>query len=435
VDHLEDAHLTDPSPGWFGAWRHGGLRRHALVLVSAAWLIVGCGISRPGTRGEGDVAGAAIEDFTSVAIALGPEEVVFRWRTDRCEDLDVPDVGARAARWRGEIVLVSGNSPHNYFSYGPDFDRLKRSCTPVLTSPDDWSADSFRNQWWITSVYAEDGDTIHALMHNEYHDPLATNCKPGNTRPGNPCWYNTITYAVSRDGGRSFRAPPSPDHLVAPPPRQWDPTWGDQGSRGRSAPPPYGYFEPSNIIRGPDGAFYSAFFAIVEPGRGTPGTCLMRTSDVSAPSSWRLWDGQGFNIMAANPYFSPGAPACAFLSHRELAGLHGGLTYNTYLRRYMLVGNSTVIMANGAPVCGIFYSLSKDLITWSTRQLIKPGPLPWCRGGYFHVGDMYPSIIDHADTSVNFENAGQRPHLYFTRSNAGLDRDLLRIPLRIRKIR
>jgi hypothetical protein len=408
-----------------------------LLLAFAAWLIAGCSIRRPATRGEADGMRTALDDFTSVTIALGAEEMVFRWKTDRCEDLDVPDVYARAVRRRGEIVLVSGNAPRNYFSYGPDFNRLKRSCRPALISPDDWTADSFRNQWWIAAVYSDDGDTIHALVHNEYHDPVATNCKPGDTLPGNPCWYNALTYAVSLDGGRSFRAPPSPDHLVAPPPEKWDPTRGDQRSGGPSAPPPYGYFEPSNIIRGPDGAFYSAFFAIVQSGREAQnGTCIMRASDVSAPSSWRLWDGQGFNIVASNPYISPGAPACAILSPQELDGFRGSsLTYNTYLRRYMLVGIGMVSIANGARVCGIFYSLSKDLITWSTRQLIKPGPLPWCRGRYRYDGDMYPSIIDHADTSVSFENAGETPHLYFTRMNAGLDRDLLRIPLTISKSR
>ncbi|PYM90307.1 MAG: hypothetical protein DME04_23175 [Candidatus Rokuibacteriota bacterium] len=409
--------------------------RDALLLAVAAWLIAGCSIT---TREPADDTSAALDDFTSVKIALGAEEIVFRWKTDRCEDVDIPDVMARAVRRRGEIVLFSGTAPRNYYSYGPDFDRLKRSCAPALISPDEWTADSFRNHWWITSVYSDDGDTIHALVHNEYHDPVAANCKPADTSSRNRCWYNAIIYAVSHDGGRSFDAPPPPDHLVAAPPQKWDPTAGHQG-RGRpsTAPPIHGYLEPSNIIRGPDGAFYSAFFAAVQLGtEARGGTCLMRASDVSVPSSWRLWDGQGFNIVASNPYVSPEAPPCAFLSPEALGGLRGSLTYNTYLRRYMLVGISEVRPAGGTRVCGIFYSLSQDLITWSTRQLMKPGPLPWCPGRYRQRADWFPSIIDHEDTSVTFENAGQTPHLYFTRWNAELfDRDLLRIPLKIRKSR
>ena len=151
MDHLEDAHLTSPS-----GCQYGARMRHALLLAFAAWLIAGCGIRRPATLGETDRTGVVGDNFISVSIALGSEEIVFRWRTDRCEDLDVPDVPARAVRRRGEIILVSGNAPRNYFSYGPDFDRLKRSCTPVLTSPDDWTAESYRNHWWISSVSQPD---------------------------------------------------------------------------------------------------------------------------------------------------------------------------------------------------------------------------------------------------------------------------------------
>jgi len=42
---------------------------------------------------------------------------------------------------------------------------------------------------------------------------------------------------------------------------------------------------------------------------------------------------------------------------------------------------------------------------------------------------QYPSIIDHADNTTNFERPGRTPHLYYTRHNGGLDRDLVRVPL------
>jgi hypothetical protein len=39
-------------------------------------------------------------------------------------------------------------------------------------------------------------------------------------------------------------------------------------------------------------------------------------------------------------------------------------------------------------------------------------------------------LIDHADTTVNFETMGRTPHLYYTRLNdKGLDRDLVRAQL------
>jgi len=45
---------------------------------------------------------------------------------------------------------------------------------------------------------------------------------------------------------------------------------------------------------------------------------------------------------------------------------------------------------------------------------------------------IFPTFIDHADTSVNFENIGRTPHLYYVRINvAPLDRDVVRVPLTI----
>ena len=42
-----------------------------------------------------------------------------------------------------------------------------------------------------------------------------------------------------------------------------------------------------------------------------------------------------------------------------------------------------------------------------------------------------PSIVDHADSTTNFERPGRTPYLYYTRHNGGywLDRDLVRVPL------
>ena len=43
---------------------------------------------------------------------------------------------------------------------------------------------------------------------------------------------------------------------------------------------------------------------------------------------------------------------------------------------------------------------------------------------------LYPSVVDHANTTINFEKAGRTAYLYYTRFNdGGLDRDLIRAPL------
>jgi hypothetical protein len=48
---------------------------------------------------------------------------------------------------------------------------------------------------------------------------------------------------------------------------------------------------------------------------------------------------------------------------------------------------------------------------------------------------MYSSIIDHEDTTINFERTGRNAYLYYTRLNdGGLDRDIVRVPITFTRI-
>lgn len=370
----------------------------------------------------------------TVETQTGAAQTVMDYRRDSCpgqNGLDLPDVQARAFRRPdGVLALVSGNAPVNFFMTGPSFDQLRRNCSPVLVSGDNHQGHTFDNQEWITSVYRV-GDTVHALVHNEYHDPVASNCKPGITDPSNPCWYNAVTQAVSNDGGRTFQQAAAPNHVAAALPIPWS------AVALRGAPPPYGYFSASNIVRRSDGFFYSMFMAIRSPSDSAQGTCLMRTNNLADPASWRAWDGTGFALPMRSPYTAQGAPAptglaaCTFIDPRNLAALHGSLTFNTYLDSYIAVG-AGAYSSGGATVCGSYFSLSVDLLNWTTPQLLLPGKLPYppCNTGNTADGSLiYHSLIDHSDTSVNFENTARTPHLYYVRWNTGLDRDMLRVPV------
>lgn len=379
-----------------------------------------------------------------ILIELGEEEIVFDYERDRCADLDLPDVYAHAIRTAGGIVLASGNAPDNYFMFGPDFNSLERGCEPVLRSGDRWEVEAFDHQEWITSLFSDDGGaTIHALVHTEYHDPFAPNCKPGVTDPSNPCWYNFVSYAVSRDGGRSFTQPDTPEHLVAMLPFQWNAAAVPRGS-----PPPHGYFEPSNIVRH-DGFYYSILFAITSStDAGRRGSTVMRTHDLSDPGSWRLWDGEEFSIPLVNPYpLEPEDPSSllpAFVSRPVIRDLRGSLTWNSSLGQFMLIG-AGVHPVEGVETCGFFLSRSSDLINWSHPQLIRSTVLGWppcdrpspeqaARG---IRQEAYPSIIDHNAPDVNFTQVGSTAFLYFMQNmdnfspgGWGLRRDLVRIPIR-----
>lgn len=366
------------------------------------------------------------------SVAVGPREVVFDWTTDRCEDLDLPDGPTRVVRAEdSSLVLFSGNAPRYFASRGADFRHLKRDCVaPALTSADNLTPQSYENWEWLWSLY-RDGSTWHALIHNEFHDTFGALCKVGDPSPANPCWYNSITYAVSTDGGHTFTKPLAPAHVVAAAPNVW------------TAPTPstpldgYYYFEgyraPSNIVKGPDDYYYSLMDLTPVKGIADFRICVMRTRALGDPSSWRAWDGTGFNLQMSSPYGTGASATPCTALHWPIGD--SSVTYNTYLGRFILVNESNMLIG-GQRTCGFFYALSADLIHWSQPQLVAEARIPWCDadpqkpGVLEPVFVLYSSLIDHADTTANFEKTGQTPYLYYTRFNdGGLDRDLVRVPL------
>lgn len=379
----------------------------------------------PGGNPPGNPPGALVPPWVDHTVVLAATTTVFDAPRDGCAGLDLPDVPARAFRRPGtnQIVVVAGNAPVNFLSEGVSFDALVRNCTvPALVSVDDPTAPTFANQEWLHSPYVQ-GTVVHALVHNEYHDPVPAGCKPGFTDTSNPCWYNAITYARSTDGGRRFTADPAPSRVAVAPTLVWQPPTPSNRSTQ-----PYGAFSPSNIVRGSGGWYYVMFFVIHDPA--TPalrGACLMRTQSLGDASSWRAWDGAAFTVRMGSPYVSGAATprGCALVGRDSIGGASGSLTWNSYLQRWMVIGAEAV-----GNTCGFWYALSADLITWSKLRLLKSqpvgyGPCPAGPGGS-NFG-AYPSIIDHADTTANFERAGATPYLYWMQAVTGnLDRKLMR---------
>ena len=265
-------------------------------------------------------------------VSLGPQEVVFQYNRDACMEGDYADGGARAVRLNDDsILLIAGDDPFNFADVGPDFWSLKRRCAPTLVSVDSPTASTFQNREWIDSLY-NDGTTIHALVHNEFHDPVAPTCKPGDSTDGNPCQYTSVTYAASTDDGHTFVMPATPQTVVAPPPGQWIPP--AQGV----TPFIWGYQEPTNIVHGSDGYYYARFGAYPPPGQPYFGRmCVMRTQTLSNPSSWRAWDGTAFELQMTDPYTGSAAVLCADTSTGGTSP-YESLTLNTYLNMYMALG-------------------------------------------------------------------------------------------------
>jgi hypothetical protein len=291
--------------------------------------------------------------------ATGPAQVVFDWTASRCEDLDIPDLPARAFRSAdGQAQLIAAHFVNRRF-IGQDLDHVTHDCSVVLGSDFNPDPAAFDDHEWIAAPYTTDGTTVYALVHDEYQ---------GWEHPGqcatstydDKCWYNAITLAVSTDGGRSYADHPSP-RLVASVPYRY--VSGDG---------PTGVFTPSNIVRNPeDGFFYS--LAYVNLRQTYIGNCLIRTKNLADPGSWRAWSsGTTFGTTFVDPYGPNDAPAehlCAPVLRSQPGDLQpNSLTYSTEARQWLLVGQA---------LGGAYFSLSSDLIHWAAPKLFFPAQVTW----------------------------------------------------------
>lgn len=236
------------------------------------------------------------------------------------------------------------------------------------------------------------------------------------------CTLIAITFAQSNDGGKTYTHATAPNHLVANLPNLYRPDWGLVA-----------LWQPSNIIKNPKDGYYYVLaqtdYRPVSGFGGRQGTCVMRTKTLDDPTSWRAWDGKGFEMRFINPYketsVDPEKHTCQFVSWNEIQGLTYNLTYNSFFEKFVAMGVGT--SARG--VSGFYYSLSDDLVRWTPKQLLMQADLAntvnW-KPPFL----AYPSLVDPSDTSRNFEVTGASPYMYYTRINAmspTLDFDLLRV--------
>jgi hypothetical protein len=223
------------------------------------------------------------------------------------------------------------------------------------------------------------------------------------------CWWNALVGLSSRDGGTTFQRPASGSLVAAP--------RGPYDSSGRK---PVGYFSPSNIISREGGLFT---FLFAEPHGTQPrGPCLLRR-DASGPgASWRAWNGRSFSAD-----LSTGAEACV-----PIAGI--GATITSVARLSDQDGFAALIAAaRGVDTVrrGVYIAYSDDLFRWSTPQLLFEAPIMFNYGCDDNVAYGYPSLLDAASLSRNFETVGADAWLYLTRFSVvacklGRERDLVR---------
>lgn len=357
----------------------------------------------------------------------GSEEIVFDWTTDRCEDEHIPDIAPRAYRSAdGQAQMTIGHYV-TYRMIGPDLNNLVSDCTqPQLRSDFDPDPAAFNDSEWIGGTYTTDGETVYAVVHNEYRGDTHGAARPGQCETGERlrCLDTSFTLAVSTDGGATFSdAAPAPDHLIATLPYPYD----DDGV-------PSGIRQPSNIVEGPDGYLY-LFGNISDQPNERQWVCAMRTRDIADPASWEYWDGNRFSGSWGDPYREDLAAEdkCAPLADEPLSGsLNESVIFDESIGRFVSVGVS-FDPAGGAPNWAVYYSTSVDLERWSTRQLLLEVPINNTvddpNNDTVHA---YPALIDPDSTSMNFGTSDGEFYLYMSRFNFGgnsLDRDLLRWPV------
>ena len=342
---------------------------------------------------------------------LGPVEIVYDYSASKCNVIDIPDAPTRVFRDASGNLNLMASHFTSWRMTGSNFNSLSKDCASVMTSDLDSDPSKFNNKEWISSTYTEDGLTVHALIHDEY-----VPC--GNW---NNCWYNGITYSSSSDGGQTYTHTTAPSNLVAASPYQ---------SPYPTVHTPFGIFGGSNIIK-KDGYYYVLVHLEAHLLQDW-GTGVIRTNNLSDPTSWRGWDGTDYTVSFVNPYtatgYNPADKVLAPVSRDRIAKMCNSLTYNTYFGKYMVTDYSNAIV-NGVMTYGFFYSLSDDLINWSSPRLILQTNSTWAAGG-----SLYASIIDHNDVTRNFERPGQSCYLYYTKWNSGTyDRDLVRVPVTFNK--
>jgi hypothetical protein len=354
----------------------------------------------------------------------GEPQVVFRWQSDKCAPDDFADSPARAFRTAdGRVRLIASHMEARAMA-GPDLDHLRHDCRVLFAGRHDDDPGAYDDRAWILSPYTLDGRTVFALVHNEFHANLRPTLCPSHDYQR--CWFNAVTFAVSRDGGTTFASPPRPDHLVMALPYRYP---GEIGSRA-------GYFNPSNIVA-LDGFYYALVYAASYRDQ-RQGLCLIRTDHLEDPRSWRGWDGERFSVRFVDPYHETLEGGDAARAHVCAPVAPGRLTNSVSLVRHQPSGTFIATMTASRPGTGtgIYASLSRDLIAWSEPVLVRAVPIfqgVTCND-VFSVG--YPALLDPASTTRNFETVGAQGWLFMTRYNlhncrVGSDRDLVRVPVAI----
>ena len=280
-------------------------------------------------------------------------------------------------------AITSGGAISHLFS--------PNACVPSYTSVFSNDVNSFEwGEWLYGTFFNAATKKMYSTMYNEFYGPNGYTTHQG--------WYSADGLAISTNFGKTFfKIAPAPAHVIARPTFLFRP--GDTNRQ-------IGYGGVTSIVLSPKDNYFYAFTGFTAADYSFSANCLMRTNNLDDPTSWRVWNGSGFNGAFFPPNQAPGYDATTNIQI-PLGPLYLG--WNQYFQRFIAVGwfgNSWG------------FTLSDNLIDWSPGVAIITPPANNLTFGYPSLVD--PSMLQNTSDSRAASNnySGQTPYLAYVQNDS-----------------
>jgi hypothetical protein len=402
--------------------------------IPSAW----ADASKTGGVSRGSPSSGQLQpQLTPVLRVSGSPQKVFQWATARCADTMIPDAPARAFRPSPGKVELFATSSENWSLVGPSLDKLKPQCKSAFIGGEKPQEDAFDDRAWIEAVYKIDSSSVIAVISDEwdaYRHPrnmgvAQKNCNTAQYQ--RYCMFYSINYALSSDNGASFSyKSPGRGHVIIEPPVSPEAMVASAQNKKLG---PWGFQTISNIVKKDD--FYYMFSYTAGGFDQKGGNCLLRTSNLVDPQSWRAWDGSAFSIAMTHTE-KPGTVSqpCSPVSPSVLSWDLRSVVWSTRWKTFVGVMLAASVDASGRRISGLYYTFSNDLIHWTPKELLTEAASTL--DGSCRPPIHYPSLLDPESASENFETTADTMYVYYTEFNLtgckiSLNRDLVRIPVKL----
>jgi hypothetical protein len=357
-------------------------------------------------------------------IPAGPEQLLFDWRYNRCDEADTPDAPPRAFRDDKGFIHLYASHDVSRELVGNSFRTLMHECRISYQGRHEDNPSKYDDRQWLTAFATTDGRRIAAVVHNEFHGHLRPKLCP--SKDYKSCWWNSLTFAKSDDGGYTFTSGQAPGNLIAAVPYVYQ---GDVGH-------PVGYFQPTNIVK--NGRYFYMIFLATAYRDQEGGSCLARTDNIFEPSSWKAWDGSAFNVSFIDPDGNTddvSKHVCQPLPKGRFFNA-SSLSFDTTAESFILL--SSIAKENETPqwAAGAYISISKNLTDWSGPTLVaSDADLRTGTDGETYIRGFY-SLIDENSEDFDFGTISTSPVLFlyyvkFDRRKVPLSRILVKRPVEL----